>query len=43
MSVFHLFALLLEILGVMFIVWGAFHEDRLVAFEQKLKARWKRK
>lgn len=42
MNVFHLMAFTAEIVGVVFLVWGAFHEDRFVAFEQKIGA-WIRK
>lgn len=42
MNILHVIAFLAEIWGVMFLIWGAFHEDRLVAFEQKVGA-WFRK
>ena len=38
-----LFAFVFEIWAVMFIVWGAFHEDKLIKFEKRIAERLKRK
>ena len=38
MSGICLFLFVAEIWGVMFLVWGAFHEDRLIAFEKRVSA-----
>lgn len=35
MTVFTLMAFIFEIFALVFIVWGAFHEARLIAFERK--------
>lgn len=36
MNCFYVFAFIAEIWGVMFLVWGAFHQNRLIAFERKI-------
>ena len=32
-----------EIAMVTFVIWGVFHEDRFVAFEERLAARFRRR
>ena len=43
MSALHLFQTIFEILAVGFIVWGYFNQSRLVAFENRIKAFFKRR
>ena len=37
-----LFAFVFEIWAVMFLIWGAFHEDKLIMFERKIAERIKK-
>lgn len=36
MSSLFLWGFVLQIMCVMFLVWGAFHEDRLISFERRI-------
>lgn len=38
MSGLHLFQTILEVLAIGFIVWGYFNQDKLVSFENRIKA-----
>ncbi len=33
----------LEVLAVGFVIWGIFHEDKLVSFEESIKCYFRRK
>lgn len=43
MSTLHFFQTLLEVLAIGFIVWGYFNQDKLVSFENRIKAFFKRR
>jgi len=43
MSTLHIFQTIFEILAVGFVIWGILNEQRLVAFEKRIKAAIQRK
>lgn len=43
MSTLHFFQTILEIAAVGFIIWGYFNQDKLVSFENRIKAFVKRR
>ena len=43
MSTLHLLQTILEVLAIGFIVWGYFNQDKLVSFENRIKAFFKRR
>ena len=43
MAVIYTLETLIEIIAVSFVVWGLFHEDRFVAFENRLFSNIRRK
>lgn len=43
MSTLHFFQTILEIAAIGFVIWGYFNQDKLVSFETKVKAFFKRR
>ena len=42
MNSLHLIGMIFEIWAVMFLVWGAFHEEQLIAIEKKIAGVFKK-